>query len=104
MADTSNQYNIQIEKCRALFINKMHDYGSAWRILRLPSLTDQIFIKAQRIRGLQKNKEQKQNRTHTTHNPLAELLTWTKIIVCLGCGKQVSKKWVWHTAEADRAP
>lgn len=59
MADTSNQYNNQIEKCRELFIKKMHDYGSAWRILRLPSLTDQIFIKAQRIRGLQKNKEQK---------------------------------------------
>ncbi len=59
MQDTSNQYNDQIEKCRELFINKMHDYGSAWRILRLPSLTDQIFIKAQRIRGLQQNKEQK---------------------------------------------
>jgi len=37
----------------------MKDYGSAWRILRLPSLTDQIFIKAQRIRGLQENKVQK---------------------------------------------
>jgi len=36
-------------------MNKMSDYGSAWRILRLPSLTDQIFIKAQRIRQLQKN-------------------------------------------------
>ena len=59
MADTSNQYNDQIEKCRELFIKKMHDYGSAWRILRLPSLTDQIFIKAQRIRGLQKNAERK---------------------------------------------
>lgn len=59
MADTSNQYNDVIEKCRALFIDKMHDYGSAWRILRLPSLTDQIFIKAQRIRGLQQNREQK---------------------------------------------
>lgn len=59
MKDTSNQYNDQIEKCRELFINKMHDYGSAWRILRLPSLTDQIFIKAQRIRGLQQNNEQK---------------------------------------------
>ncbi len=59
MEDTSNQYNEQIEKCRALFINKMHDYGSAWRILRLPSLTDQIFIKAQRIRGLQQNQVQK---------------------------------------------
>ena len=37
----------------------MKDYGSAWRILRLPSLTDQIFIKAQRIRGLQQNSERK---------------------------------------------
>ena len=37
----------------------MIDYGSAWRILRLTSLTDQIFIKAQRIRGLQTNKERK---------------------------------------------
>jgi len=59
MADTSNQYNEQITKCRELFINKMRDYGSAWRILRLPSLTDQIFIKAQRIRGLQQNVERK---------------------------------------------
>ncbi|MFC7358361.1 DUF1599 domain-containing protein [Jejudonia soesokkakensis] len=59
MADTSKEYNDVIETCRALFINKMKDYGSAWRILRLPSLTDQIFIKAQRIRGLQQNKEQK---------------------------------------------
>ncbi|GER59641.1 hypothetical protein ULMA_17490 [Patiriisocius marinus] len=59
MADTSKQYNDVIEMCRSLFINKMKDYGSAWRILRLPSLTDQIFIKAQRIRGLQQNKEQR---------------------------------------------
>ena len=59
MADTSEQYNAVIETCRTLFINKMKDYGSAWRILRLPSLTDQIFIKAQRIRGLQQNKERK---------------------------------------------
>tara|TARA_R110002049_G_scaffold84406_2_gene214768 strand:- start:165 stop:707 length:543 start_codon:yes stop_codon:yes gene_type:complete len=59
MPDTSKQYNDIIETCRALFINKMKDYGSAWRILRLPSLTDQIFIKAQRIRGLQQNEERK---------------------------------------------
>ncbi|RMA57835.1 DUF1599 domain-containing protein [Ulvibacter antarcticus] len=59
MSETSKQYNAVIESCRSLFINKMKDYGSAWRILRLPSLTDQIFIKAQRIRGLQQNKEQK---------------------------------------------
>lgn len=55
MQQTSKQYDAVIEKCRSLYINKLKDYGSAWRILRLPSLTDQIFIKAQRIRQLQEN-------------------------------------------------
>jgi hypothetical protein len=59
MPDTSKQYDDVITKCRSLFINKMKDYGSAWRILRLSSLTDQIFIKAQRVRGLQQNSVQK---------------------------------------------
>ncbi|MAO08302.1 MAG: hypothetical protein CL596_06285 [Alteromonas sp.] len=59
MADTAKEYDAVIKTCRDLFINKMKDYGSAWRILRLPSLTDQIFIKAQRIRGLQQNTERK---------------------------------------------
>ena len=59
MADTSKEYNEVIDTCRSLFQKKMKDYGSAWRILRLPSLTDQIFIKAQRIRGLQQNKQQR---------------------------------------------
>ncbi len=55
MQDTSKQYDAVIDTCKSLFIKKMGDYGSAWRILRLPSLTDQIFIKAQRIRSLQQN-------------------------------------------------
>jgi hypothetical protein len=59
MHNTSKQYDDVIGKCRSLFINKMIDYGSAWRILRLPSLTDQIFIKAQRIRQLQENATRK---------------------------------------------
>mgnify|MGYP001444432099 CR=1 FL=1 len=59
MADTSKEYNQVIDTCRLLFQKKMKDYGSAWRILRLPSLTDQIFIKAQRIRSLQQNKQQR---------------------------------------------
>ncbi|PHS05893.1 MAG: hypothetical protein COA88_11495 [Kordia sp.] len=59
MQKTAEQYNEVLTTCRTLFINKMKDYGSAWRILRLPSLTDQIFIKAQRIRGLQQNAERK---------------------------------------------
>ena len=56
---TSQEYDKVIAICRSLFINKMKDYGSAWRILRLPSLTDQIFIKAQRIRSLQENEVRK---------------------------------------------
>ena len=55
MSNTSQEYDKIVGHCRSLFINKMSDYGSAWRILRLPSLTDQIFIKAQRIRSLQQN-------------------------------------------------
>ena len=59
MQNTSKEYDSVISACRALFLKKMKDYGCAWRILRLPSLTDQIFIKAQRIRGLQQNKTQR---------------------------------------------
>ena len=55
MLNTSNQYDSVVEQCKNLFTKKMSDYGSAWRILRLPSLTDQIFIKAQRIRQRQEN-------------------------------------------------
>ncbi|WP_264537152.1 DUF1599 domain-containing protein [Flavobacterium sp. N1736] len=59
MKNTSLEFDNVIAVCRTLFINKMKDYGSAWRILRLPSLTDQIFIKAQRIRSLQENEIRK---------------------------------------------
>ena len=59
MHKTTQQYDEITEQCRSLFVNKMGDYGSAWRILRIPSLTDQIFIKAQRIRQLQENNVKK---------------------------------------------
>lgn len=59
MQQTSKQYDGVIDKCRTLYIKKLQDYGCAWRILRLPSLTDQIFIKAQRIRQLQQNSVRK---------------------------------------------
>jgi hypothetical protein len=61
MKNTSQEYDAVVAVCRDLFIKKMKDYGSAWRILRLPSLTDQIFIKAQRIRSLQENDVRKVN-------------------------------------------
>jgi len=59
MTQTEEEYKNIVRQCRNLFSKKMKDYGSAWRILRLASLTDQIFIKAQRIRSLQQNGSQK---------------------------------------------
>ena len=56
---TENQFDSIIKICLEIFSKKMKDYGSAWRILRLPSITDQIYIKAQRIRSLQTNKMKK---------------------------------------------
>lgn len=53
MERTLTQYAAVVKHCRDLFSHKLKDYGCAWRILRLPSLTDQIFIKAQRLRNLE---------------------------------------------------
>lgn len=55
---TIDSYQAIIAKCRSLFHKKTLDYGTAWRILRLPSITDQIFIKAQRIRSIQEKGKQ----------------------------------------------
>jgi hypothetical protein len=59
VSNTNKEYDSVVNGCRNLFCLKMEDYGCAWRILRLPSLTDQIFIKAQRIKSLQENDVQK---------------------------------------------
>jgi len=53
MPETAQEYDIVIDRCRDIFLKKMHDYGTAWRILRPTSLTDQIFIKANRIRSIE---------------------------------------------------
>ena len=53
MDQTISEYDSIIKKCEDIFATKMKDYGSAWRILRISSLTDQIFIKAQRIRSIE---------------------------------------------------
>lgn len=53
MEKTIEQYNAVISICRTIFEKKMQDYGTAWRILRPESLTDQIYIKAQRIRSIE---------------------------------------------------
>ncbi|MBN4072761.1 DUF1599 domain-containing protein [Crocinitomix catalasitica] len=59
MDKTAEQYKKVITKCRSIFDKKGRDYGTAWRILRISSLTDQIFIKAQRIRTIQETGENK---------------------------------------------
>jgi hypothetical protein len=63
MANDYNKTNLQFEQtiaeCRALFEKKLHDYGASWRILRPTALTDQLFIKAKRIRSLEIKKESK---------------------------------------------
>jgi len=52
-AKTNQQFEQTISECRSLFEKKLHDYGASWRILRPQSLTDQLFIKAKRIRSLE---------------------------------------------------
>ncbi|POY39360.1 hypothetical protein C3K47_02355 [Solitalea longa] len=58
---TGTQYDSVINNCKQLFLKKAKDYGTAWRILRPESITDQIFIKAQRIRTLEEKKVSKVN-------------------------------------------
>jgi len=57
--NTSSEYDAVIKICKDLFLKKTTDYGTAWRILRISSITDQIFIKAQRIRTLEEKKVSK---------------------------------------------
>ena len=56
---TAQEYRDVIALCKSLFEKKTRDYGTAWRILRMPSITDQIYIKAQRIRSIQEKGTQK---------------------------------------------
>lgn len=51
--DTNTQFDTAIARCREIFAAKLQDYGASWRLLRPSSVTDQIFIKAKRIRSLQ---------------------------------------------------
>ena len=57
--NTIYQYDEAVKICREIFIKKVLDYGTSWRVLRMISIVDQIFIKAQRIRTIQELKEQK---------------------------------------------
>lgn len=56
--DTNIQYDEAVKSCKDIFIKKTKDYGTSWRVLRMISIVDQIFIKAQRIRTIQEKKQQ----------------------------------------------
>jgi len=59
MTNTNDQYDQAIQACKEIFVKKAKDYGTSWRVLRIISIVDQIFIKAQRIRTIQQKGEQK---------------------------------------------
>jgi hypothetical protein len=59
MTKTTVQYDSAVKICKEIFMKKMKDYGTAWRVLRTSSITDQIFIKAQRIRNIEDKGTQK---------------------------------------------
>ncbi len=59
MPNTLEEYQAAFQGCRSLFLNKVKDYGTSWRVMRPSSLTDQLFIKAQRIRNLELGRENK---------------------------------------------
>lgn len=59
MKDTNRQYDAAFQSCRDIFIKKTRDYGTSWRVLRMISIADQLYIKARRIRTLQETSEQK---------------------------------------------
>jgi hypothetical protein len=61
MEKTTQEYNAVITRCKDVFMKKTKDYGTAWRILRPSSITDQLFIKARRIRSIEESGEQKVN-------------------------------------------
>ena len=59
MTNTNQQYDKAVQACKDIFVKKASDYGTSWRVLRLISIVDQIFIKAQRVRTIQQKGQQK---------------------------------------------
>ena len=89
MANTSAEYDAVIEICKGLFMKKTRDYGTAWRILRIESITDQIFIKAQRIRTLEEKKISKVDEDISSE--YIGIVNYCLIAMMqLGCGPETS--------------
>lgn len=87
---TAVEYKEVMASCKTLFEKKTRDYGTAWRILRLPSITDQIFIKAQRIRSIQEKKIQKVS--DTIKDEFVGIINYC-LIALIQMELETSQKW-----------
>ena len=99
MEQTIQEYELVMTKCKDIFIKKMKDYGCAWRILRLSSLTDQIFIKAQRIRSIEMN-EGRQKVGEDIRNEFIGIVNYS-IIALIQLEKGIAEQPDMDTEEVD---
>ena len=99
MEKTIHEYELAMVKCKDIFIKKMKDYGCAWRILRLSSLTDQIFIKAQRIRSIEMN-EGRQKVGEDIRNEFIGIVNYS-IIALIQLEKGIAEQPDMDTEEVD---
>ncbi len=99
MEKTIHEYDLAMVKCKDIFIKKMKDYGCAWRILRLSSLTDQIFIKAQRIRSIEMN-EGRQKVGEDIRNEFIGIVNYS-IIALIQLEKGIAEQPDMDTEEVD---
>ena len=83
MNQTSEQFDKVIGLCKDIFFKKLEDYGTAWRIMRPESVTDQIFIKAQRIRSIEEKGESKVDEGMTDFNVLPATTYYQSCLVVL---------------------
>ena len=94
MKSTSEQFESVISQCKNIFYRKMKDYGAAWRILRPSSLTDQIYIKANRIRNIQTVGEQKIN--DSINNEFMGVVNYSIMALIqleLGCNENIDENY-----------
>lgn len=94
-ASTIEEFNKEIAKCREIFIKKLHDYGTSWRVMRPSSLTDQIYIKARRIRSIEEKGDENIRVKEGVVPEFIGIVNYCAIALIqlkLGSGKQISNQ------------
>ena len=82
---TLEQFDAALRSCREVFVNKLKDYGASWRIMRPRSITDQLYIKAKRIRTLEEGEAM------INEGILGEFMAIHSHRCCTGCDRQGRK-------------